>query len=247
MVWNQQLSTPSPQANLQSGSPAVQTFRPKILIGIPYETKITMYWGMKMLTPLLYLPLPFADKSYSMMRGVPLPVARDQIVKAALSDPAVTHIIWIDTDGICVKKDKNKDGKYETMNPNEAIQMLYQCNQPIVSGLYRAKQVTGFNWAAWVDAKIPDKFGFTPIQSWTGNWLQVDIVGMGFCLVKREVYEKMAEPWYPWPTPQPSEDFSFCIAARKAGYAINVFTDVQLKHTGDLCVNPDGNVEVLEI
>lgn len=245
MVWGQQIPTPISPVNLQSAT-AVQVSRPKILIGIPYQTQITMYWGMKMLAPLLYVPLPFADKTFSMVRGIPLPVARDQIVKAALADPSVTHICWVDSDNICVNPKKNKDGQYETINPNDAITMLYQCNQPIVSGLYRAKQATGFHYAMWMDAKL-DKPGFTPIQAFTGNWLQVDVVGMGFCLVKKEVYEKIPEPWYPWATPQPSEDFAFCIKAKKTGFAINVFTKVQLRHTGDLCVNPDGNVQVLEV
>jgi hypothetical protein len=181
-----------------------------------------------------------------MIRGMPLSVARDQIVKASLADPAVTHIMWIDTDGICVNPTKNKDGKYDCINPNEAIEALYRCNEPIVSGLYRAKQASGFHPAMWMDMKA-EKPGFTPVQNWTGNWLQVDVVGMGFCLVKKEVYQNIPEPWYPWPTPTPSEDFAFCINARKAGYKINVMTDIQLKHLGDMCVNPDGSIQVIEV
>lgn len=226
MVWNRQ---PQPSTAIQAG-------RPKIMIGVPYEVKITMFWGMRMLAPLLYAPLAWADKAHSMVRGVPLPVARDQIVEAALADPAVTHIMWVDTDNICVTPP----------NPNDALKMLYDCNQPIVSGLYRAKQREGFNYAMWMDAKL-DKPGFLPIQSYTGNWLQVDVVGHGFCLVQRVVYETLKKPWYPWPTPAPSEDFNFCISARKHGFAVNVFTEVQLRHLGELSVNPDGSTSVLEV
>jgi intein/homing endonuclease len=166
MVWNRQ---PQP-------STAVQAGRPKIMIGVPYEVKITMYWGMRMLAPLLYVPLAWADKAHSMVRGVPLPVARDQIVEAALADPSITHILFVDSDNICVTPP----------NPNDALKMLYDCNQPIVSGLYRAKQREGFNYAMWMDAKL-DKPGFVPIQSYTGNWLQVDVVGMGFCLAPETI------------------------------------------------------------
>jgi hypothetical protein len=186
-----------------------------------------------------------------MVRGVPQSVARDQIVEMALMDKDVTHILWVDSDSICMKETLDAAGKgtgeFECIDPNVSLQMLYQANQPIVSGLYRAKQKEGFNYAAWMDAHIPGKTGFAPIQNYTGNFFQVDVIGMGFCLVKREVYEKVQKPWYPWPEPSPSEDFNFCINARKAGYKINVFGDVKIGHIGQLIVNPDGKVTVLSI
>jgi hypothetical protein len=129
-----------------------------------------------------------------MARGVPLNVARDQLAEAMLADKSVTHIMWVDSDSICSSPP----------NPNDALQMLWQCNQPIVSGLYRAKQKDGFNYAMWMDAHLPEgKLGFLPIQSFTGNWLQVDTVGMGFVLIQRKVYETIPRPWHPWPTQAP--------------------------------------------
>jgi hypothetical protein len=173
-----------------------------------------------------------------MARGVPQSVARDQIVEMALADKNITHIMLVDTDN-CTE---------EPENPNDAMQALYQLNLPIVSGLYRAKQKEGFNYAAWVDAHLPEgKLGYTSIQSFTGNLFEVDTVGMGFCLVKREVYEKMPKPWYPWPTATPSEDFNFCINAKKAGFPINVFAAVKLSHIGQLNVHIDGKVTVLDL
>ena len=228
MVWNSQV-------------PA--TNKPLVAIGIPHTETITMLWAYRMLGPLLFIPVPFCDKIPQMSRGIPQSVARDQIVSLALADPKTTHILWVDTDNVCWKDPQGKSPS----DPNEALNMLLQVNQPIVSGLYRAKQAEGFNYAAWVDAKIPDKPGYTPIQGFQGNFFQVDTIGMGFCLVKREVYEKIPAPWYPWPTVSPSEDFNFCIKARAAGYAINLFTDVKLTHIGSLDVKPDGRVTTLEL
>jgi hypothetical protein len=228
MVWNSQV-------------PA--TNKPLVVIGIPHVETVTMLWAYRMLGPLLFIPVPFCDKIPQMSRGVPQSVARDQIVSLALADPKTTHILWVDTDNVCWKDPQGKSPS----DPNEALNMLLQVNQPIVSGLYRAKQAEGFNYAAWVDAKIPDKQGYTPIMDFTGNFFQVDTIGMGFCLVKREVYEKIPAPWYPWPTVSPSEDFNFCIKARAAGYAINLFTDVKLTHIGSLDVKPDGRVTTLEL
>jgi len=214
------------------------TEKPRIAIGISHTENVTMQWAMKMLGPLLFQPVAWCDKFPQMSRGVPQSVARDQIVTMALSDKKISHILWVDTDNVTIKP----------ANPNEALETLYKVDKPIVSGLYRAKQATGFNFAAWVNANLPDgKLGFIPAQSFTGNFVQVDAIGMGFCLVKREVYEKIPAPWYPWPEVAPSEDFNFCIAAKKAGYAINVFTDVQLTHIGLLDVKPDGTITTLEV
>jgi GT2 family glycosyltransferase len=196
-----------------------------------------MQWAYKMLGPLFYLPTPFAEKTPKMVRGIPLDIARDELVKLALEDPQVTHMLWVDSDEICESP----------MDPNEALRNLLQCDAPIVSGLYRAKQKEGFNYAAWMDAKLPNKKGYIPIQSYTGNFIQVDVVGFGFCLTKREVFEKVEAPWFPWNSVSPSEDFNFCEKAREKGYAINVFTDVKLKHEGNLMVNCDGTIKVLEV
>jgi hypothetical protein len=228
MVWNKlgTVSTDIPQTSI-----------PRIAIGIPYQVDVTMAWAFKMLAPIFAIPHPAFEKIPKMVRGIPLGVARDEIVKLSLADPQITHILWVDTDNIC-----------ETpADPNLAIQQLLQCNVPIVSGLYRAKQKEGFQYAAWMDAKIPDKPGFTPVMSYTGNFIQVDTIGFGFCLTSREVFEKIPPPWFPWTTVAPSEDFNFCIKAREYGYKINVFTDVKLQHKGDLLIHPDGNVTVMDI
>ncbi len=224
MAWNRL----TPIAPTQQ-APANQQGKPKILIGIPHESRFYYEWGIKMLVPL-YRPLAWCDKTYTMMRGVPLPVARDQIVEAMLADKSVTHLMWVDSDNVCATPP----------DVNDAMQMLYACNQPIVSGLYRAKQAVGFNYAAWMDAKA-DKPGFLPIESWNGNWIQVDVVGTGFCLVQRRVYEAMAKPWYPWSTPAPSEDFNFCLPPETIiyGYEPKAIKDIEignkvLTHLGSL-------------
>jgi len=228
IAWNRQTE----------GPPQTQPIGiPRVAVGIPYQVDITMLWGFKMLAPLIAVGAPNFEKVPKMVRGIPLGVARDEIVKLALEDPKVTHILWVDTDNICEKPE----------DPNQAIQQLLQLNLPIVSGLYRAKQKEGFNYAAWADAKIPNVVGFTPITGYTGNLVQVDTVGFGFCLIKREVFEKVPQPWFQWDKPSPSEDFNFCLKAKQYGYSINVFTDVQLGHKGDLIVHFDGKISVLDI
>lgn len=211
---------------------------PRIAICIPYTAEVTMQWAYQSLGPLLYVPLGWCEKTPKMCRGLPLNVARDELVRLALEDSKVTHLLWVDTDNIA-----------ESPNDiNEALKALYQCNVPIVSGLYRAKQREGFSYAAWIDAKLSDRIGFVAIDQWSGNFIKVDTIGFGFCLIKREVFEKMPKPWFPWSVPSPSEDFNFCINARKMGYDINVLTDVKIGHIGQLYISSaDGKISTLAI
>ncbi len=232
MVWNIQPLQPEPQ---QSKILTQPEYRPKIHIGIPHESRFYAEWTFKMFVPL-HISVDWCDNAFPMMRGLPQNLARDEIVKAALADKDVTHILWVDSDNVCVNPP----------NPNDAMRMLFTCNQPVVSGLYRAKQKEGFNYAAWVDAKQKES-GFYPVQNFDGNWIQVDAVGFGFILIAREVYETCPPPWHVWDKPKPSEDFSACALFRKYGYKINVFTDVKLRHLGELGVNPDGSVSVPEV
>jgi len=223
MVWNKTASIVQ-NSSLQ-----------RIVIGVPYEVKVTMMWAMKTMAPLLFTSTNWCEKIPQMARGVPQSVARDQIVDQALLDPLVTHILWVDSDSICESPE----------DPNVALNMLYQCNVPIVSGLYRAKQKQGFNYAAWMDAKLPDnKPGFVPIESYTGNFFQVDTVGMGFCLVKREVYERLSKPWYPWPTHSPSEDFNFCVLKDTLVYGNNI-VPIETLNIGDTVLTCEGLIKTV--
>jgi hypothetical protein len=223
--------------NIVAGTPStvISTAKPRIVIGIPHMETTTFQYAMRMLVPLFGVQVDWCDKTQQMARGIPQNLARDQIVEGALLDPLVTHILWVDSDNVCVTPN----------NPNDALKILLQCNQPIVSGLYRAKQKEGFNYAAWIDVhKVDqsypkDKKGYVPIQSYTGNFFPVDVIGMGFSLVKREVYEKIQKPWHPWTSPSPSEDFNFCEKAKEAGFLTYIMADVRLSHIGTLNVYPD--------
>jgi hypothetical protein len=119
-----------------------------------------------------------------------------------------------------------------------------RCDAPIVSGLYRARQRQGFNYAAWKKVKE----GYVPIESWTGNFITVDVVGLGMCLCKREVFEKVPYPWFQWIEESPSEDFFFLEKAAKFGFKTFVFTEVRGSHiSGMLKVKSNGTVVTLDV
>ena len=105
------------------------------------------------------------------------------------------------------------------------------------------------DWVNLMQAK-PDNVekGFLPIQSWTGNWLQVDVTGMGCCLIDLKVFKDVPKPWFYWESGDDiSEDFYFLQLAKKYGYTTHVFTDVRLSHLGNLKVRSDGTIVMPEM
>lgn len=89
----------------------------------------------------------------------------------------------------------------EPTDPNQAIRTLLSLNAPCASGLYRAKQQGGFNYAMWL--RNPNGAGYIPIKEWTGNWIPCHVIGFGFVLLKRECFERVPYPWFEWGQPTP--------------------------------------------
>lgn len=189
--------------------------------------------------PLQFLAHPAFAKTSRVARGIlNLDTLRNDMVRMALEDKNVTHLLWLDSD--CIIE--------EPTDVNEALRKLLACNVPIVSGLYRAKKSKGsYPYAMWAKHPASD-YGYIDIPQWTGNFISVDAIGMGFVLCKREVFEKIPPPWFVWDKPTPSEDFVWCEKVRKAGYEIKVYTDVRLSHEGAIKILcKDGAAHVLDV
>ena len=233
MAWNlpPQQQTPSPSIQTQ----ALGT-RPHVKICLPHYGSISMEFARCMLEPLDMIPQPDFDKQVLIARGIlNLDTLRNDLVRMALSDPRATHILFLDSDVVC-----------ETpRDPNEAIRMLLSTNAPLASGLYRAKQREGFNYAMWM-RNPTGGVGYVPIAQWTGNWIRADVIGFGFVLLRRECFERVLYPWFEWGEPTPSEDFIYSEKLNKVGIEVRVFTSVRFSHCGTLKVHTDGKVTVLD-
>ena len=216
-----------------------KTVVPKIAVCIPYNGKWEPEWVEKTYCPLKYIPTNWCTKIIFLSKVESLPVARDILVNQALQSDC-SHIFFVDTDMI-----------FESPNdPNTALSQLYQVvnkdpsskDGKIVSGLYRSKQKQGFNYAMWMRAN--DK-GFIPISQWTGNWLNIDVSGLGCTLIDISIFKNIERPWFKWELKDEiSEDFYFFWLAKKSGYNVHSFTDVKLSHLGGLKVKSDGVIVV---
>lgn len=158
------------------------------------------------------------------LAGMPYDMARNTACMRAL-EAGASHLFFLDSDVI---------------PPRDAVYKLLAHNRPIVSGLYCRRSPP-----AGVPVMIKDGKWITEFQP--GSLVEVDLVGAGCLLIRRDVLEnypphRPGYHWFDWrvnmqnllpPGDCLSEDFTFCKAAReKMGLKIFVDTSVVCKHIG---------------
>lgn len=220
---------------------------PKIAICIPFNGNWIPEWVEKQYLPLMYQPTNWCQKVAFLTRVPSISVARNTLVEQALSINA-DYLLFVDSDVVMEQpSDPNiaMSQLYQTLNKSKNIEDKNYKDARIVSGLYRAKQKTGFSYAMWLKYQGT---GFMPISNWQGNWLPVDVVGLGFTLIDMKVFKEIPKPWFIWNDPGSiSEDFYFCKLAKEHGYDVRVFTDVKLSHLGTLKVKTDASITVPDV
>lgn len=72
---------------------------------------------------------------------------------------------------------------------------------------------------------IPQKGAVKPFRA--------DVCGFGCVLTHREMFEKIPHPWFRMVTEKCSEDFWFCVEAKKAGYELWATPKLRIGHIGN--------------
>lgn len=192
---------------------------PSVLVGILHTDVTTVAWSLG----LRNLQIP---GNIITMAGMPYDMARNTICMRALEN-GFDYCMHLDSDVI---------------PPSDAILRLLRHNQPIISGLYcRRSPPHGLpvmlRNGSWVTDYKP------------GSVVEVDVVGAGCLLIRRDVLEAMPPQrpgahWFDWrvnlkgtegydPSECMSEDFTFCLWAKKMlGVKTLVDTSVVCKHIG---------------
>jgi len=208
--------------------------KPIIAICLPHTGMLYSEFVQRTWLPLM-TQQDWCIKKVFMCKSYGLPLARNILVENALKSGA-DYILFVDSDMI----------PETPSDPNMALRILYECNAPVVSALYRVKKKEGYTYAMWL--KDPKGRGYVAVEKWTGNYIKVDAVGLGFCLIKTEVFEKMDKPYFHWELQDEiSEDFYFCEKVKKLGYTIRVMTDVRFSHIGIFKVTSDGKIITPEV
>lgn len=219
----------------------------EIALCIAHQELTTMEWA------IAFRNLQLPSNLLFMNRGMPIDVAREQMVRSALKHE-IKYVFFLDSDIV--------------LEPNAVMTLkaiAEQKNLPIVSALYWArKRVDQPQPAAW---KIIHREGNTikaaPViveeHIQKGNIIEVDFIGMGACLIKKEIFDKLNKknpdkPFFEWGLgrknlPQVSEDFYFCLRCiDELGIHPYVATLVRAHHVCTARRNRDnGNLELVEI
>jgi hypothetical protein len=122
----------------------------------------------------------------------------------------------------------------------DSFERLYAHDLPIVGGLCHNRRPPympilmreydgGYAFVYDFDREVDGK-----------GLIEVDATGAAFLLVKREVFERIAETKEePFAIRGPGEDVSFCLRAKELGYKIFVDTTVEIGHVGEVVVGSD--------
>ncbi len=181
-----------------------------------------------------------ANKTY----GVDL--SRNLLVKNALKIGA-THVLFWDTDVI----------PYDNNIIIDLFNELISRNLDILSANYSSKNTMDISTnrympSAWLFNK---KTGvYDSVDNDIEGIYEVDVVGMGFCLIKTDVFRNIDYPYFIFNNKGDTykesgsllldrilgEDFYFCNKVRNAGYKVNIDFSRKCYHEYDTLIDGDG-------
>lgn len=139
--------------------------------------------------------------------------ARDHICE--YTGEKFTHVLWLDDDSV--------------FNPDLLVYLARHGEKDVVSALYFGR--TRHLPVVYVKDNTPDKYKHFPLVQVPSAMMEVDAVGFGACLMRRDVFERMEEPYFAFN--QAGEDIYFCVHAKEQGIRIWCDGSYMLGHIGD--------------
>ena len=128
-----------------------------------------------------------------------------------------THLLWLDDDML--------------FGPDLAVWLAQHADLDMVSAVYYGRTERHLP-VAYLHDKTDDEHRHFPLVGVPEALCRVDAVGFGALLMRRDVLDRVPEPWFTldW---RSGEDIAFCVEAKKAG--IEIYLDGRYKcgHIGD--------------
>lgn len=157
-------------------------------------------------------------------RNYPIHQARNFIVEQFLKKENSDYLLFLDSDMI-----------FE--NEKDFVKKLFDVGADISSALAFKKI---YPYEPTIYRRSGEKY--QSINNYEKNkTIEVDGVGMACCLIKKEVFEKLKNPWYEFKRLSNGEflgeDLTFCKKAKKTGFVIKVDTSLIASHVGGIIDN----------
>lgn len=165
-------------------------------------------------------------------QGTTIAQKRNALVREFLASERLAWVLFVDSDMVL---------------PADTVPRLLDHGLPLVGGLY-FQRATDHPPEAWhVPTRGDDPLRRTDVDGLRlrslnlsdlepGQTLaEVDAVGAGCLLVRREVLEAVGDPWFVASREKDAgvnEDLNFCLRAREAGFGVHVDVTLQTEHLG---------------
>lgn len=216
----------------------VQVLPPKpvqLMVGIPVTPHTDIEWTLNYGSKLLMQMLPpnsfvIPENRYG------IGYARESLVNHFISNPSFTHLLFIDTDILPIETHGIKTLIDDT---------IIDPSKYIVSGIYHNSLYSGIN--AW---KNEIALKYNDIKNNPDPVMEVDKIGMGYCVLKKELFHILnleSRPLFNYKIMEgnimESEDFTF-LKMLGAKYNIHPYIDTRVtaQHIKRCKVNVDGGV-----
>jgi len=220
--------------------------KPKLAICIPIHNKTSVEWAVNLARMCGYIGVLF---KFYLNKHFRLDVARNKLVKDALKD-GCERILFLDTD---VYPCTYADGKLKYL-PN-AVYLLWSHHYPIVSGAYWSKRnCPALYMLTDPESDKPFTVVSAKLEEIAGKTFFVDAVGLGFCLIERDVFEAIDYPWFEYEVrydidadeeAEISEDLGFFMRVKQAIPDLKVLVDgrVICRHEAEVHLTWGGRCE----
>lgn len=137
--------------------------------------------------------------------------ARNRLVRIFLSRPELTHLLFIDSD---------------VEPPLDVCERLLALDAPVATGCVRILNPEGPAWTLAVCTANGKYYLIADDKPLPAEPFEVDGCGGGCLMIRREVLERLAPPWFLWVEnpdgSQVGEDIYFCKQINAAGLRVRV-------------------------
>lgn len=127
-----------------------------------------------------------------------------------------THVLWLDDDHV--------------FNPDMLLWLARNQDKDVVSALYFGRAERNLP-VVYVKDEGGDKYKHFALVEVPPDLCEVDAIGFGACLMRRDVLDRVPDPWFMFNSC--GEDIYFCVHAKEADVKIWCDGAYKLGHIGE--------------